>query len=86
MRSIPVTDSQVHTGPRFALVISQTRYDGSRLSRIESAETEGNLVADALKQINFDIDRKRDLNTGNLSNALDARRRQGKAGELAEGL
>lgn len=84
--STPVTDSQIHTGPRFALVISQTKYDGSRLSRIESAEAEGDVIAGALKQLNFDVDREHDLKTGGLRNSLDAfRRRLASAGSDAVG-
>lgn len=63
-------ESFTPSGPRLALVISQTEY-GNGLSRIGQADTEGDLIAEALQATGFVVERRRNLDRPALADALD---------------
>ncbi|HRX75553.1 MAG TPA: caspase family protein [Hyphomonas sp.] len=71
---------------RMALVISQTEYNNSTLSRVSSAESEGNAIADALSATGFAVSRVRNLTRSQLNAELDSfRKKVDRAGSDAIG-
>lgn len=71
---------------RMALVISQTEYRSATLSRVSSAESEANAIADSLTATGFDVIRVRNLFKTQLNGELDAfRKKVDRAGPDAIG-
>lgn len=63
------------TGPRLALVISQTTYNDTTISFVDNAREEGDLIEAALKKIGFASTRVNDVSKVDLEKALDGFRK-----------
>lgn len=74
------------TGPRLALVISQTAYNDTTISRVKKAKEEGDLIEAALRKIGFEPKRVYDLSKADLEKTLEAFRQSlAEAGKDAVG-
>ncbi|MEZ6030891.1 MAG: caspase family protein [Hyphomonadaceae bacterium] len=74
------------TGPRLALVITQTEYNDTSIRRVDQAEEEGNLIEGALDTLEFKITRVRNKSKDDLEKALgDFRKTLAAAGNEAVG-
>lgn len=66
-------------GPRLALVITQTAYNGETISRVVKAEEEGKLIGDALTDIGFNVTYAPDNSRQKLVEVLENFRNELKA-------
>jgi hypothetical protein len=64
------------TGPRLALVITQTEYNGDSIRRVVQAEAEGKAIRGALDTLNFDITNVANKSKTDLEAALEQFRKK----------